>query len=320
MRSACFAVLLLIGTLRCAVAQETAMLFFTSGPVETKVQNSGWKPARSLQRLKAQDQVRCAAGGQAGIVILASGARFKVAEGTTATVQDGTVLGAKSLGQIGGLSARAAGQLAGSRSGAIGSRGPVKPQDIVYKFPGWLAAGTRTFSWADPLVFQLKSSAYAFTLFDLQGNVLWSVRTTMREATVPNDVLDFKAGDPYIWRLNGISRLGAPSGNYIWGFVTFLPPDEGAKLQASIAELQRTLDSVMSAQPEGPEQKSAQQIDERYLTVLIANLYRQHGVLMGAYNTWYREPAYSKDSEDFVMDLGRLARLFLGKPGTTEGN
>jgi len=143
--------ILMFGGHAASAADDVAMLFFVKGKVDVRVGEGDWRGAQVLQRLTVGTKVRAAGGAEAGIVVLAGGERFAVAAGTTATVGQSAVAGARSLGRPAGLSASAAGKLAGARTGASPSRPVTYAKDLVLRFAGWLPAGSRTFSWAPAL-------------------------------------------------------------------------------------------------------------------------------------------------------------------------
>ena len=190
------------------------------------------------------------------------------------------------------------------------SRGAIEPKDLVHEFDGWLPAGTRKFSWDDRNVFPESSAvSYSFTLFDLDGNVEWSTRTSGTQAKVPADIPDFATEKTYIWRLTGFTKQGVMN-QQLWGMVSFLTPAQANALQADVKELKEHRAALERMSFREPSAKAAAQADINYYTALIAGYYSQHGVLMGAFDQLFSR---DMDSEAIVNEAGGLALFFYRK-------
>jgi hypothetical protein len=301
-------------------AEAVAMLFHIAGTVEMRTHTSDtWGSAHVLQRLNSGDQIRCAPGAQAGIVILADGSRYLATAGAPVLIQATRVQGAQPLGKPQGLSARAAEKLAGARTGASMSRLPVAPQDLVYHFDGWLPAGMRKFAWNDPNEFApFDAATYSFTLFDHDGNVVWSVRTARKEAEAPADIPDFVTERPYLWRLTGYSEKGIVlKSQQAWGMVTFLTDTQAEELQSDVKDLQAQRTALKQVGIREPRENAAALSDLRYYTALTAAFYRQHGVMMGAFDLLFGE---SMDTDTIYQEVGGLALFFKGPNNSNKGN
>jgi hypothetical protein len=284
-------------------------VFHLTGSVETQASGKGaWHAARILQRLEAGDRVRCAAGAEAGIVLLADGSRWMAPAGGSATVQAGGVQGARSLGKLSGLSAQAGAKLAGARAGAFFDRPFSDAQDLVYEFPGWLPAEYSHFTWTDQRAFPKyaglpEGTVFTFTLFDANGDVVWSSRTAQRDVTLPLDLPSLRGTKPdpapYVWRISAYppGKIGVTS----WGVVTFLTGEESARLQSDLAPLTALLKTTAVGQ------------DQDYLLASIAQVYLRHGVVMGAIDTINKITTLDKEAKaDIYGAAGPLALLYAG--------
>ena len=163
---------------------------------------------------------------------------------------------------------------------------------------------------------QMAAAQYSFTIFDRAGNVLWNVRTTERQAEMPADIAELETRTPYIWRLTCFSDDGRPK-RHVWGMVTFLTPAEAADLQSDARDLRHSLAMFNDTPGGSASEQDKRQGQRRVYTAAIADIYRLHGVLMGAYDLLLAE---NMDLNPVYQEAGDLALAFLGLTQRTKGN
>lgn len=302
-----------------AHAQPVAMICHLSGRPEVHGHDAGaWMPARLLQKLAMGDQIRCPASSEVGVVMLSGGARFLVGAGKTAAISDSGIAGAAPVAGLHAPSAEAALKLGGSRAGAHLSRPKASEAvDLVPNFDGWLPAASRTFKWNLNLLFQVARGAgrkppasCTFSLFDSQGYLIWSLHTGGSEAAYPADLPALETETPYVWRLDAFDEAGRPLRDKLpWGIVTLLTEEQAKQLKAETADFDRQ----MRDHPADPLPR-----------VLLAEKYRQFGVLMFAVKTVGKLPELGEPTDGAEQELyseaGRLALLLSGNavPGSNE--
>lgn len=192
---------------------------------------------RLSDRLNSGDKIRCAGGSEAVVVLFASGKRFVISGGKTATLGASNVSGASPLAALSGASGRVAQSLSGSKTGAIQGRvkereGGINWSRLKPKTPqepeaaGWLQSDERRLSWSkDP-----ETSEAVFTLFNADDDVVFSERTVNSDVTYPENAPEIELGKPYFWRLVRY-REGGGKYNTAWGMITWVSPEAAAKLQ-----------------------------------------------------------------------------------------
>jgi hypothetical protein len=289
----CIRLLVMAGSValsHAALAAPVGMAVSVKGKPQAKIGGVA-KPLRVLQRVSPGDTITCPAGSSAVLVIFAGGERFQVNSGASAKVGQTGVEGAKSLGALGGASARVARVLSDKPAGALYARPAQAPNWLSATGKRWMIEGERTFHWDALEVGKDKetgqpilASAYNFTLFDQQDNVVWSTRTTETQATYPADLPELRATELgnsprlYVYRLvplnkNNRSPLNAPTR---WGVITFLRAEDAANLEAELKDL----GPLITAENPDPE-----------LLALRAALYEKYHVLEMVLETYFaREP------------------------------
>jgi len=225
-----------------------------------------WQALAPLRKLEPGDRIRCGPDSRAVLVLLSSKERFQVEPGQEAEVLESGIRGAKSLGGLTGPAAATAAKLAGSRTGAFTARPAERFSPLFRGFKGWLPEGERRLRW-EPAA---GAATYVLSLFDARSNLVWqSERASAPEAELPAEK-EIQARQPYLWRLVPYGASGRPLPAARWGVLTWLPRAEGEALDAD-AEALRAQDR------EDPRDPTA--------LFLLAELYRQHGVLDGTLET-----------------------------------
>ena len=253
-----------------AVAAPVSMAVQIVGSPQFKSSTGSWKTLRLLQKLSAGASVKCPVGSKATLVMFSTGERFEVAGGQ-ATIGERSITGAKSLGALGGPSARVAKTLSGSRTGAISARPAQTSQRLRNPdFKGWFPAEQRQFLFKEVPA----TASYSFTLFDRRDNVVWATRSNAPQVEYPNDAPTLRAGFPYVWRAVAYAANGNPKESQ-WGVVTFVTEADAQALQANVAELEKQL--VSQPVPGQPEQLQAGA--DAADVVLLAGLYQNYGVM-----------------------------------------
>lgn len=260
--------LLMFGLAASAAAAPVGIASQVSGSAEYRSGSGAWKPLRLLQRLEAGDMVRNGPGGEIVVMLLSNTERFKVPAGATATVEAGGVKGASKVAGLRGPAMRVASAMGGSRPGGFMARPAQSHQRLNPQFPGWMIAGERRFEWpALP-----GAATYSFTLFDRADNVVWSARVPGTSAEYPAELPAFKLRQPYVWRLAAFRD----NGNTLparWGVLTFLSREDADRLTAEARALE--------------QQASG---DDTTALILLAELYREYGVLEKTLETLESEP------------------------------
>ncbi|MDF2440703.1 MAG: hypothetical protein JWN98_1687 [Abditibacteriota bacterium] len=253
-----------------AVAAPVSMAVQIVGAPQFKSSTGSWKTLRLLQKLSPGASVKCPDGSKATLVMFSNGERFEVAGGQ-ATVGEKSIVGARSLGALGGPSARVAKTLSGSRTGAISARPAQTSQRLRNPdFKGWFAAEQRQF-----LLKEVPAAAsYSFTLFDRRDNVVWATRTALPQVEYPGDAPALRTGFPYVWRAVAYAANGNPKESQ-WGVMTFLTVADAQALQGDVVELEKQL--VVQPGPGQPEQLQA--AADAANVVLLAGLYQNYGVM-----------------------------------------
>lgn len=202
--------------------------------------------------------------------MFSNGERFEIAGGQ-ATIGAATISGARSLGALGGPSARVAKTLSGSRTGAISARPAQTSQRLRnVDFKGWFPAEQRQFLLKEVPA----ATSYSFTLFDRRDNVVWAARTASPQVEYPGDAPALRTGFPYVWRAVAYAANGNPKESQ-WGVMTFLSAADAQSLQANVAEIEKQL--IAQPGPGQPEQLQAG--GDTSDVVLLAGLYQNYGVM-----------------------------------------
>jgi len=245
-----------------ANAAPVGMACHLSGRPEVRSGGGAWRPLRMLQKFEAGDAVRCSTGATAVIVLFKSGERFKVGAGKTATVQATTVGGAQSMGALHGPSERVAKTLTGARSGAIMARDVTAPITLTPQAPGWIIDSERVLEWTPG-----KAVHYTFALFN-GDSVVYTGKVTEPRVQLPAS-LELQQRVPYVWRVvtfDKSNRTGQPvQRGARWGVVTFLSAQDARQLSEDVQQLR--------------EQMQQNQEDDTTVAALLAELYREYGVL-----------------------------------------
>lgn len=245
-----------------ALAASVGMACHLVGKPEVRSGGESWRPLRMLQKFEAGDTVRCGTGATAVIVLFKSGERFKVGAGGTGVVQANSVGGAQSLGALQGPSERVARTLSGSRSGAIMARDVTAPITLTPQAPGWIVDTERVLEWTPG-----KAVHYTFALFNRES-VVWTQKVTTPRLQLP-PTLELQQRVPYVWRVVAFdksNRTGLPvERNAHWGVITFLSPADAKKLSEDVQLLR--------------EQMQQNKDDDTTVAALLAELYREYGVL-----------------------------------------
>jgi hypothetical protein len=230
------------------------------------------KPLRIMQRLSAGDKVIAGADEEAVVVLFGSGERFKVSGGE-ATVAAGSVSGARSLGKMGGPSARVAQTLGNARLAAVTARAPMPnahqklaaSENDLPDAMGWMEEGNHLFQWP-PVV---DSDAFSFTLYGKDGEIVWNTRGAGNSVQYPATAPALKLRQAYMWEVVPL-KGGEPKDKYLWGLVTFLSKADSAQLSREVKDLK--------AQAEATP-------DDATPLLMLAGLYREYGVLEMALQT-----------------------------------
>jgi hypothetical protein len=255
-------VLILIALMRpAAAADKVGMACQVTGKPEYLAGGKeAPKPLHMLQKLEPGDKIRCGAGSSAIVVLFGSGVRFEVGANQTGTIQVAKIDGAKSLGGLSGPSAETVKTLAGSRSGALFSRAPMLSQRLTRTFPGWKVEGDRKIAWEAVE----GATSYSFALYDAV-DVVWQQRVSMPETEYPSD-LNLDLGKPYLWQLVAYKGEKRLLNGMKWGVITYLSKEASDQMKAEV----KTLEEERLANPKDPVP-----------VLLLADLYKKYGVLMG---------------------------------------
>lgn len=252
-----------IGSIGVAGAAPVAMVAQVNSGAQVKT-GGRWSAARLRQMLSAGDQVKAGGSGNVALVMLKTGARYRLSAGQTATIGATTVSGATSIGGLKGPSARVAQSLGGARTGATFARAPQPPSRLKFASEElWISANDRRIAW-DIDRNDKTSTQFLFSLFDGTGKLLWSTRTDKKEARYPA-TLAFSQRVPYIWKLGPFGKDGQRlPNNERWGIVAFLSDADAAQLRADDAEMKKQI----HADP-----------TDWSLLLLRSELFRNYGVL-----------------------------------------
>jgi hypothetical protein len=290
-----------------AHASPVAMASNMVGKPVYRSGGGAWKPLGVLQRLSPGDEVKCAPGQQAVIMMFTDGVRFKVASGKTGTVEPTSVRGAQPVGGAGGATIRVAKAMTGLDTQPFLARPGHSFERLETSSPGIVIVGTPSVTWAvtDP-----GTATYVLTLFNQNNNVVWSTRTSGPTADLPTDVA-LVTRRPYVWTIAEYSKSGKPYPGTRWGIVTFLSSDDAAQLNSDA----KSLNDQFSANPTDFTPK-----------LLLAELYRSYGVYNGTLEALQDampsgQPGITKAMEDAIAQVSPYAvflhRLDAGaKPAT----
>jgi hypothetical protein len=243
-----------------AAAAPVGTAIGVQGKAEYRAKGAAaWAPLQLRRKLEAGDAVRCAAGGQATLVLFSTGERFQVPAGKEVLIALTEISGATSLGKLQGPSARVALALAGAPTGVVRARPAPSHRRLQARGPCWLVEGTRKLQW-DP---EAGGASYALTLFDQADNVVWSQRTVEPAAEYPEGLAPLGRRRPYLWKLTVFGRSGKPVASR-WGLITVLSAADAERLAVDEKDL-------LAAAQAAPEDVTPR--------LLLADLYQSYGVL-----------------------------------------
>jgi len=244
-------------------ASPVAMASNMVGKPTFKSGGGPWKPLGVLQRLSPGDVVKCAPGQQAVIMMFTDGIRFKVASGTSGTIEPTSVRGGLSVGDMGGATIRVAKAMTGLDTQPFLARAVKEAQELTLHDNGIIVVGTKSITINSP---DTGVASYLLTFFNQSGNVIWSTRVDGPTIDLPAD-LPVSTHKPYVWTLTEFGQMGKPQPALRWGISTFLSQDDADKLNADAASLQS---------------QAASSDDHTTPLMMEAELYRQNGVYEGA--------------------------------------
>lgn len=221
-----------------------------------------WKPLGVLEQLSPGDTVKCEPGQSAVIMMFTDGIRFEVASGKTGTIEPTKVLGAQSVGDMGGATIRVAKAMTGLDTEPFLARPGHSFERLETNSPGIVIQGAPSVTWA-PVDTDVAS--YTLTLFNQNNNVVWSTTVSTNTAELPASMPQIALKKPYVWTITEFGPIGKPSGSR-WGIVTFLTQTQADELNGNVKVLR--------------DQFTATPTDYSPL-LLIAELYRSYGVYTG---------------------------------------
>jgi len=233
-----------------------------------------WKPLGVLQRLSPGDVVKCGPGQQAVIMMFTDGIRFKVASNSTGTIQPTSVRGGVSVGDMGGATIRVAKAMTGLDTQPFLARAVLEAQELSLHDNGIIVQGTKSITINSP---DAGVASYLLTMFNQQGNVIWSTKTSGPDIDLPAD-LPVSTRKPYVWTLTEFGQMGKPQLALRWGIVTFLSQTDADALNADAASL---------------ESQAASGDDHTSPLMVEAELYKQYHVYQGALRVL--DPLVKKD-------------------------
>jgi len=222
-----------------------------------------WKPLGVLQRLSPGDVVKCGPGQQAVIMMFTDGIRFKIASGSSGTIEPTSVRGGVSVGDMGGATIRVAKAMTGLDTQPFLARAVAEAQELVLHDNGIIVEGTKsiTVNSPDPGVV-----GYQLTFFNQSGNVLWSAKSDTATIDLPTAPL-VSTHKPYVWTLTEFGQSGKPQPVLRWGIATFLSQADADQLTADAASM---------------ESQAASGDDHVSPLLVESELYRQNGVYQGS--------------------------------------
>lgn len=256
--------------------------------------------ARVLQNLKVGDMIACEPNSSVIVVIFGNGERFKLTG--KGTVQGDIVTGAVALGGLQGASAEAARTIVGSRTGATLSRDPIPTSRIRGIDPDWISDETRSLSWkAVP-----EASSYTFSLYDTHDDAVYTARTAGNVSQVSLKSANLVPGQVYIWKMTarneksaaiGRKRQNQTSPPVRWGTLAVLTDKEIESVKAGAK-------GIEAMKKDG---------DDKSFIVLLAGIYRSHGLLKLAIET-LEDAGESEAQKDLEYELGNIG-WFYSNPG-----
>jgi len=244
-------------------ASPVAMASNMVGKPTFKSGGGAWKPLGVLQRLSPGDVVKCGPGQQAIIMMFTDGIRFKIASGSSGTIEPTSVRGGVSVGDMGGATIRVAKAMTGLDTQPFLARAVTEAQELVLHNNGIIVQGTKSITVNSP---DSGVASYQLTLFNQSGNVLWSTRSDSPTIDLPAD-LPVATHKPYVWTLTEFGQSGKPQPVLRWGVATFLSQTDADQLTADAAAM---------------ESQAATGDDHVSPLLMESELYRQSGVYQGS--------------------------------------